>query len=129
MPDCVFCQIAAGKIPAHKVYEDEGVVAFLDVNPIGPGHTLVIPKNHIGEVQEMGEDLHDHVMEVVQRMARTIKQKINPKRIGLLVHGFDIPDHAHIHVVPMNSGQELSLSRGPKTSDAEMADSAKRLKD
>ena len=129
MNDCVFCQVAAGKTPAYKVYEDESVVAFLDINPVGPGHTLVIPKNHTGEVQEMGEDLYDHVMEVVQRMARAIKQKLNPQRIGLLVHGWEIPDHAHVHVVPMNNGQELGLARGPKPTESEMAEIAKKLSD
>lgn len=125
--DCVFCKIAVGEIESHKVYEDESVLAFLDANPINPGHTLVIPKNHVDEFQDMSEDLYSHVMDVVQIVARKIKEVLTPPRVGLWVEGFEVP-HAHIHTFPLNAPSDISVKRRGKLSDKEMADIANRLK-
>lgn len=126
MEDCVFCQIAQGKKAAVKVYEDESVLAFLDRQPINPGHILVIPKTHVEELYEMGEELYNHTMTVVQRMARELKTKFSPPRVGLWVHGFEVP-HAHIHVVPLHKPDDISANRGQLANDQELAEIAKQL--
>jgi histidine triad (HIT) family protein len=108
--ECVFCQIVAGKIPAVKVYEDKDVVAFLDIYPIQPGHTLVVPKIHVDEFQDLGGDLYDHVMGVVQKLSRRVKEVLNPPRVGLVVAGFDIP-HTHVHIIPQQSRDDIPDSR------------------
>ncbi len=128
MNDCVFCRIAANKMSVHKIYEDDGTIAFLDVNPISLGHTLVIPKNHATEFQDMSEDLYEHVMSVVQRVARRMKQQLNPQRVGLWIEGFEVP-HAHIHVFPLENSGSISARRMDKPSDEEMAKTAAKLRE
>ena len=125
--DCAFCKIGRGETAVHKVYEDESVLGFLDSQPINPGHTLVIPKNHVDEFQDMSEDLYEHVMSVAQIVARKIKGKLSPPRVGLWVHGFEIP-HAHIHVVPLNAPSDISAKRANNYDDGELAAIAAKLK-
>ena len=110
MNDCAFCQIVAGKIPAEKVYEDESVLAFLDIHPVNPGHTLVVPKNHVEEFQDMSEDLYGHVFSVVQKLARDLKQRLQAVRVGLVVEGFDVA-HVHVHVFPINGLGDITTKR------------------
>jgi histidine triad (HIT) family protein len=117
--DCIFCKIAAGKMAAHKVYEDNDVIAILDINPVNPGHTLVIPKEHTEYFEEMGGERYNHVMNIVQRIARTIKKTYNPPRVGLLVWGFEVP-HTHVHVVPLKEPGDFSIKRMPKPSDEDL---------
>jgi histidine triad (HIT) family protein len=124
--DCIFCKIAAGQLPAHKVYEDDDVIAILDINPVNPGHTLVIPKEHTEHFEEMGGERYQNVMNVTQRVARAIKKTYNPPRVGLLVWGFEVP-HTHIHVVPLKESGDFSIKRMPKPSDDELEKSAGEL--
>ena len=131
--DCIFCKIVAGEVPAHKVYEDDSVLAFLDLHPLNPGHALVIPKQHTEEFQDMGGPLFEHVMLVVQVVTRAIKKATNPKRVGLMVLGFDV-SHAHVHVVPLNERNDMSSERmeAAQTSEPnhdELAKIAKQLAD
>jgi histidine triad (HIT) family protein len=100
MNDCVFCRITAGEIPASKVYEDEDVLAFLSIEAINTGHTLVIPKNHAEEFYELEDDGYYKLMGVVQKIARSLKKTYQPARVGLMVQGFEVA-HGHIHVVPL----------------------------
>lgn len=100
MADCLFCQIAEGKIPSAKVYEDDFVLAFLTIEAINPGHSLVIPKKHIEEFQDLDQYNYLKMMSAVQKVAKALKKTYNPKRVGLLVQGFEMA-HGHIHVVPL----------------------------
>lgn len=99
MENCIFCNIAAGKIPADKVYEDDTVVAFLDINPKAPGHTLLIPKAHYQWFQDLPDDLYTSLFHAAKQIAQDIKIKNNADYVRLGIVGTDVP-HAHIHLVP-----------------------------
>lgn len=118
--DCIFCKIVAGEIPAHKVYEDADVLAFLDVRPVNPGHTLVIPKEHTEFFEDMGSERYQNVMNVVHMLARKIKKEFNPARVGLMVWGFEVP-HTHVHVVPLKQSEDFGMNR-PDTEPASPED-------
>ena len=107
MNDCIFCKIVAGEIPAHKVYEDEKILAFLDIHPLRPGHTLVIPKVHEPDIHHLDDDTFVAVMLGWKKIANNIEKKLRPKRIGMLVAGWDVP-HAHVHIVPMEDFHDLT---------------------
>jgi len=108
--DCIFCKIVAGEIPSKKIYEDEHVVAFHDINPIAPVHALVIPKKHITNVLEIGEADADTVYRVhkgIQEVAKTLGVAETGFRVitNTGVHGQQTVFHIHYHVV---GGRQLS---------------------
>jgi histidine triad (HIT) family protein len=107
MDDCIFCKITAGKIPAYKIYEDDATLAFLDISPIREGHTLVIPKIHNPDLHHLDDATFDAVMHTSKKVATILEQKLQPKRVGMLVAGWDVP-HAHVHVVPMQEYHDLT---------------------
>ncbi len=111
--DCIFCKIIAGEIPSYKIYEDDSVMAFLDITQGTKGHTLVIPKNHIKNVYELDEETATNVFKVVPVIARALKKAFNP--IGLnIINNNDKPlqsvFHFHVHLIPRyeDDGMELS---------------------
>lgn len=105
MPDdCIFCSIVAGKIPAKKVLEDERVLAFLDINPRNPGHTLVVPKKHIETILETSDSEAAHLIQVVKKTAAAVKAGTNADGISIAqsngkAAGQLVP-HMHFHVIP-----------------------------
>lgn len=107
MPDCIFCKIVAGEIPSVKLYEDEKVLAFLDIMPIREGHTLIIPKKHEPNFQDLDDDNYQALMAVTKKLAKKIEVELTPARVGLAVSGFDVP-HTHIHLVPMQNGFDVT---------------------
>ena len=107
---CIFCEIVKGNIPAYKVWEDERVLAFLDIQPINQGHVLVIPKTHEPYLEKLDDATYQNVMMVVKKVSEKITEKIQPKRVGLAVMGWDVP-HAHVHVVPMNDAQDITSKK------------------
>ncbi len=105
--DCLFCRIAAGDVPAHKVYEDDDILAFLDLHPIRPGHTLVIPKAHHVWFEDLPEPLATAVTTCAQRLARRMKRLYGVERVAMFYTGIHVP-HAHAHVVPMHHVHDVS---------------------
>lgn len=105
--DCLFCRIAAGALPAHKVFEDDHVLALLDLHPIRPGHTLVIPKAHHVWFEDMPPDLATRVTGCAQRLARAMKEIYKVERVALLYTGIHVP-HVHAHVVPMHHPHDVT---------------------
>jgi|SRR3990167_2151612 len=105
--DCLFCKIIEGEISACKVYEDNSTVAFLDINPLTDGHTIVMPKVHCEEFYQLDSDEYVSLMSVVKKIAKAIKELYNPFRVGMIVYGFDVA-HAHIHLY-QNTGKEVSM--------------------
>jgi histidine triad (HIT) family protein len=105
--DCIFCKLVRKQIPAHGVFEDEATFAFLDRNPINPGHVLVVSKRHEPDIFSLDERTYLDVMRTVRRVASAVRSLTSPKRVGLLVAGWDVP-HAHVHVVPMNEYHDLT---------------------
>src|SRR3990167_3772561 len=108
--DCIFCKIVKGEIPAVKIFEDEKHFAFLDMNPINSGHTLLIPKKHADYLFDLNDKEYSELMLKAKELAKLLKNKLEPKRVGIIVEGFLIP-HAHIHLVPLNKGGELSFEK------------------
>ena len=106
----LFSQIISGKITCYKVDEDEEFLAFLDINPIILGHTLVIPKIEIDYIFDLDDELLSRMMVFSKKVALKLKSKIECKKIGIAVIGLEVP-HAHIHLVPMNQVDDLNFSR------------------
>lgn len=113
---CLFCRISAGELPAHKVYEDDRVLAFLDLHPIRPGHTLVIPKEHHVWFEDMPIDVATGVTTCAQSIARAMKRLYRVERVAVFYTGIHVP-HVHAHVVPMHHVHDVSsqayLADGP----------------
>ena len=126
-PDCIFCKIINGEIPSIKVWEDEKHLAILDVNPINPGHTLVLLKKHEDYIFDLEDREYQGLMLVVKKIAKIIKSKLKPKRVGLAVEGFLIP-HVHVHLVPINHGNELNPERARLSSKEELERIAMEIK-
>jgi histidine triad (HIT) family protein len=105
MQESVFTKIIKGEIPAHKVYEDDKTLAFLDIHPIQPGHTLVIPKVQIDHLWDLPDDYYQTVMAATKKVALQLREKLGVKRVGVQVIGIDVP-HAHVQLIPFNTGAE-----------------------
>jgi histidine triad (HIT) family protein len=97
----IFSKIISGEIPAYKIYEDDVVCAFLDINPIHKGHTLVVPKVEVDDFLKLDEAMYDRVMHRIRYVAQVIKGRTNCARVCMLVEGYQIP-HAHMHLIPTN---------------------------
>ena len=106
----IFSQIVSGKIHCYKVDENDEFLAFLDVNPIATGHTLVIPKIEIDYIFDLDDALLSRMMIFSKKVAVKLISKIDCKKIGIAVIGLEVP-HAHIHLVPMNNVDDLNFSR------------------
>ncbi len=107
---CIFCEIIKGNIPSHKIWEDESAFAFLDIHPINEGHALVIPKKHEPDLHNLEESEYAGVMHAVREVSLMVDKALQPKKVGLLVAGWDVP-HAHVHVVPMNDYHDLTSKK------------------
>ncbi len=107
MQDCLFCKIAAGDLPAHVLYEDAHVMAFLDLHPIREGHALVIPKEHHVWFEDLPEPLATRITTCAQRIARAMKRIYAVERVSLFYTGIHVP-HAHAHVVPMHHVHDVT---------------------
>ena len=114
--DCIFCKIAREEIPALKIWEDKKYLAFLDMNPINPGHALLIPKKHDDYIFDLNNEEYSELMLKAKEVAKLLKEKLNPKRIGIIVEGFGV-SHVHVHLVPINFPDEICNKRKPIDSE------------
>lgn len=105
----IFSRIAAGEIPSYKIAEDEKFFAFLDINPMAKGHTLVIPKEEVDYLFDLDDDLLKEMTIFSKRIAIAIKQAIPCARVGMMVVGMEVP-HAHVHLIPINREGDMNLS-------------------
>ena len=111
--DCIFCKIVNGEIPSHKIYEDQNVLAFLDITQGTKGHTLIIPKKHVKNIYELDEETVYNVFKVVPKISTALKNAFSP--IGLnLISNNDQPHqsvfHFHIHLIPRYEDDGMVLS-------------------
>lgn len=106
----IFSKIIAGEIPCHKIYEDEHHLAFLDVMPLVKGHVLVVPKRETDYIFDLSEDEMAALWKFTLPIAHAIKKAVPCKRIGTSVIGLEVP-HTHVHLVPMNSADDLNFTR------------------
>jgi histidine triad (HIT) family protein len=130
--DCIFCKIINNEIPAAKVYEDEQVLAFLDINPVNPGHTLVIPKEHHETLLEMTEQAVDKVFNVGRKIASTMKEALDAPGVNIAMNvgeaAGQVVFHAHLHVMPRFEGDGHALFKGKPYPDGEMEKVQEKLK-
>jgi len=125
----IFSKIIAGEIPCHKIYEDENHLAFLDVMPLVLGHVLVVPKKEQDYIFDLSEDELASLWQFALPVAKAIKKAIPCKRIGTAVIGLEVP-HTHIHLVPMDSANDLNFTREKlKVSNDELANIADLIRD
>ncbi len=110
MSECIFCKIINGEVQTPKIYEDDNIIAFLDIRPINEGHTLVIPKTHVPNFQNLDDETYVSVMRVVKIIANSIDERLKPKRVGLVIAGWDVP-HTHVHVIPMQDYHDITSKR------------------
>ena len=102
MSDSIFTKIIKGEIPSHKLYEDELTLAFLDIHPVQPGHTLIIPKKQIEFVWDLPEEDYQALMSATLKMAKRLRQVLGTKYVGERIVGEDVP-HAHVQLIPFNT--------------------------
>ncbi|OWY21591.1 HIT family protein [Sphingobacteriales bacterium UPWRP_1] len=106
----IFSRIAAGEIPCYKVAETDQYLAFLDINPLAKGHTLVIPKQETDYIFDLDDNLLAGLVLFAKKVALAIEQTVPCERIGIAVIGLEVP-HAHLHLVPINSLHDLDFTK------------------
>jgi histidine triad (HIT) family protein len=114
----IFSKIIAGQIPAYKIAENENFFAFLDIEPITPGHVLVIPKLEVDKFFDMPDDYLGKLLVFAKPIAHAIEKAFDCKRCGITVIGLDVP-HAHLHLVPINSASDLNFTKHKSRATAE----------
>ena len=123
----IFSKIAAGEIPSYKCAEDQQFYAFLDINPLVKGHTLVIPRREVDYVFDMADDEIAAYQVFAKKVAIAIKRAFPCKKVGMAVLGLEVP-HAHLHLVPMNSEKDMIFSNPKlKLSEEEFKEIADKI--
>lgn len=124
----IFSKIVAGEIPCHKIAENDEFFAFLDINPVALGHTLVIPKKEINYIFDIDDAMLGRMMAFAKRVARAQEAAITCKRVGLAVMGLEVP-HAHIHLIPITRESDMYFGNKKITvSQAELAEIAAKIR-
>ena len=124
----IFTRIVKGEIPCHKILENEHYLAFLDVRPINPGHTLVITKKEIDYIFDVDDELLAGLMVFAKKVARAIQKEIPCQRIGVMVAGIEVP-HTHVHLVPIQNVLDLNFARAKQASQEDLAKLAERIRE
>ncbi|MBP2691622.1 MAG: HIT family protein [Muribaculaceae bacterium] len=104
----IFSKIAAGEIPSYKIADDDRYFAFLDINPVAEGHTLVIPKNETDYIFDLDDEEYAGLQLFAKRVAAAIKKAMPCRRVGVAVMGLEVP-HAHIHLIPINRESDMNF--------------------
>ena len=124
----IFSRIITGEIPAHKVAENENYLAFLDINPLVEGHTLVIPKKEVDYIFEVDDEPYKGLWLFAKKVALGLEKAVPCKRIGIAVIGLEV-SHAHIHLVPLQHVSDLNFARPKlKPSQEELAKTAEKIR-
>lgn len=128
--DCIFCKIIKGEVPSYKVYEDDKFLAFLDIRPLNPGHTLIIPKEHYRWVWDVPKI--DEYFGVAGKVANAIRKALGTEQVVSLVLGEEVP-HAHVWLVPRfpddGHGGSIDLKNIKEISEEEMSETAKKIRE
>lgn len=116
---CIFCKIIAGEAEASKIYEDEDILAFMDVFPVRRGQILVIPKTHVDHFSDLPEDLATKVFHKAHEISKKVRIKLKPERVGLLVHGYGVA-HAHLIILPQHDKDDITHAGMAKIKDGKI---------
>ena len=110
MTSCVFCKIVAGQLESSKVYEDDEILAFMDIQPVQQGQVLVIPKQHIDHFSDIPDALALRIYMKTHALMKAMRKVVRPDRMGLVVHGYGVP-HAHVIIVPQHQEDDITSGR------------------
>lgn len=108
MKDCIFCKIINNEIPSMKIYEDDIIIVFLDVNPDSDGHTLIIPKTHYKDINDIPDDVLLHIYKTSKKIMKLLQNKLNCDGFSLLQNNGDVQEvkHYHLHIKPYYNGKK-----------------------
>ena len=126
MENCIFCKIVHGEIPCHKIYENEKILAFLDINPITRGHTLIIPKKHATDLIEMNEEDASQIIMAAKKIAPALLKAVNASGINLLnsngKEAGQVVFHYHLHLIPRQSDDGVRLFTPTRKHDGDLTE-------
>ena len=129
MEDSIFTKIIKGEIPCHKVYEDEKTLAFMDIYPIQRGQVVVVPKKQVGFVWDMTDEDYVALMLAVKKVGTKLREVFSEKeRVGVMVEGLDVTDHAHVKVIPFSGSEFRQLPPKEEPDHADLASLAEKLR-
>ena len=127
MEDCPFCKIRGGKIPTNIIWEDGNFFAFLEINPLNRGHTLLVPKEHTSSLFEMEAPLMCDFFRTAVKLSSQIKGAVGSERVSLAIQGFSV-QHIHIHIIPVNSENKIKLQGNKRNTQGELLKTAKLVR-
>jgi len=123
----IFSKIIAGEIPSFKIAESEKFFAFLDISPLRPGHTLVVPKTEVDNLFDLPHEYLSEMLVFAQPIAKAIEKSFKCNRCGITVVGLEVP-HAHLHLIPINSANDLNFTQPhPRANDADLKRSQEKI--
>jgi len=132
MNDCLFCNIKEGKIPSTKVYEDKYTLAFLDINPVNPGHTLLIPKTHSRNLFDMEDKTLKQLAPILKKLSKAVRDGAGADGINIHINNEpaagQVVFHTHIHIIPRFPDDNIEMWKGEKYKDSEMDALMKKIK-
>lgn len=130
MQDCIFCKIIKGEIPSYKIYEDEISFAFLDANPVNPGHTLVIPKKHFENIFDIEENTAGHIIKIAKKISIALK-KTGAGGVNIIMNNAkaagQVVFHSHVHIIPRKLNDGLPPWPTRKHEKEKMKETAKKI--
>lgn len=124
----IFSKIIAGEIPCYKIAEDDRHFAFLDINPVAPGHTLVVPKQEVSYLFDLDDEAYSALQLFAKRVAEGLKEAMPCKRVGVTVIGLEVP-HAHIHLIPINTERDMDFTHKTTFPGEEMESMATAIRE
>ncbi|MDD5933422.1 MAG: HIT family protein [bacterium] len=131
--NCIFCKIVAGQVPCTKLYEDEDVLAFLDINPVTYGHTLVISKEHYSTFLSTPKAIMNKVMNVAQRIGQVQIEQLGAKGVNILINSYEaagqVVPHFHVHVIPRYTAKDGFRLEFKELKDVNLPKVAEEIKD
>lgn len=132
MENCIFCKIVKGEVPSHKIYENDEVLAFLDINPVNIGHSLIIPKKHFVNIYETPENILVDMFKAAKIISKAIKSELKADGINITMNNDSaagqIIFHSHIHVIPRMEGDGFKLWHGRRPyKEGEAAEIAQKI--
>lgn len=122
----IFMKIIAGELPSYKIYEDEFTYAFLSIDPIRPGHTLIVPKRDVDHFFDVTDPHYTQVFTNARVLGRAIKEATGCQRVGMAVQGFEV-NHFHLHLIPLESPADFDFKKAKRASSEELAESQKKI--
>lgn len=130
--ECVFCRIVANDIPSYKIYENEDVLAFLDIAPVNPGHALIIPKKHYINMEDIEEDILYKLMHVVKKVGKAVKDGLSVDGYNIILNNGKVAgqmvNHFHFHIIPRTEGDGHSLWAQGKYEGKEASDTIAKIR-